>query len=190
MKSRLPAVLTAMLALACAATASAETVAIAPDNTWHAFDVDEFMSQSGALEWIGLDDGSSLSFSFTTATDTLLTVVDAGFAGDRFQVFDQSILLGATSVVTALAATSVGLNFDAALANSNYSFATYLLSAGTHTITGLLSQSAIDDSGSPFNATVGGLRVTPVPLPGALLMLLSGSGLLGFMRRRKTLAAV
>ena len=189
MKSRLPAVLTAIMALACAATASAETISIAADNTWHAFDVDEFMSQSGALEWIGLDDGSALTFSLTTATETLLTVVDGGFAGDRFQVFDQGNLLGATSVVASLASTSVGLNFDAALANSNYSFATYLLAAGTHTITGLLSQSAIDGAGSPFNATVGGLRVTPVPLPGALLMFLSGTGLLGFMRRRKSLAA-
>jgi hypothetical protein len=185
MKSLIPASLTAVLALAFAGGASAETISIAPDNAWHAFDVDDFSSQSGGLEWISLNDGSALSFSFTTATDTLLTIVDAGFAGDRFQVFDQGNLLGVTSAVAPLASSSVGLNFDTALANPNYSFASYLLAAGTHTISGLLSQSAVDGSGSPFNATVGGLRVAPVPLPGALLMFLSGSGLFGFLRRRK-----
>ena len=80
---------------------------------------------------------------------------------------------------------TVGLNFDTALANSSYSFATYLLTAGSHVLTGSLSQSALDAFGSPLNATVGGLRVAPVPLPGALLMFLSGGGLLGFLRRRK-----
>jgi hypothetical protein len=185
MKSLIPASLTALLALAVAGGASAETVSIAPDNTWHAFDVDDLTSQSGGLEWIGLDDGSQLSFTFSTATDTLLTIVDAGFSGDRFQVFDQGVLLGATSAVSPNATGPIGLDFDGALANPNYSFATFLLTAGTHTITGLLSQSAIDEFGSPFNATVGGLRVAPVPLPGALLMFLSGSGLLGFLRRRK-----
>jgi hypothetical protein len=86
--------------------------------------------------------------------------------------------------------TSVGLNFDTALGNSNYSFATYLLSAGTHSITGVLSQSALDEFGSPLNATVGGLRLAPVPLPGALLMFLSGAGLLGCLRRRNASVAV
>jgi hypothetical protein len=183
MKSRVPACLTALLALACAGAASAETVSIAADNTWHAFDVDDLSSNSGGLEWIDLN-GGALGFTFTTTTDTLLTVVDGGFAGDRFRVFDQGNLLGETSVVASqISASQLGTNFDTALGNANYSFATYLLAAGTHTITGLLSQSATD-SGFDINATVGGLRVAPVPLPGALLMFLSGTGLLGFMRRR------
>ncbi|HWK51772.1 MAG TPA: hypothetical protein VNR40_17890, partial [Steroidobacter sp.] len=171
MKFRLSACLTAMMALACAGGASAETIAVNADNTWHAFDVDELLSASGGLDWISIEDGSTLSFTFTTVTDTLLTIVDAGFAGDRFNVFNNGVLLGQTSVPVQTA-SSVGLNFDAALATGNYSFATYLLSAGTHTITGTLSQSWLDEYGMPLNATVGALRVSPVPLPGALLLLL------------------
>lgn len=188
MKFRISACLTAMMALACASGASAETIAIDADNTWHAFDVDELLSAGGALDWISIEDGSTLSFTFTTTADTLLTIVDAGFAGDRFQVFNNGALLGETSA-TVQTESSVGLNFDTALANGNYSFATYLLSAGSHVITGTLSQSWLDEIGSPLNATVGGLRVSPVPLPGALVLLLSGTGLLGAMRRRKSVVA-
>ena len=189
MTSRLLVNLTAMLMLGAASASHADTVAITADNTWHAFDVDDFSATSGGLEWIDVNNGSALTYSFTLAADAALTIVDAGFAGDRFEVFDNGVSLGLTSTATNTYPTSVGTNFDAALNNANYSFATYLLTAGTHQITGLLTQSALA-GGQPLNATVGGLRVAPVPLPASLLLFLSGSGLLGFMRRRPSNNAV
>jgi hypothetical protein len=176
----------ALLAVAALATqAQADTVTIAPDNTWHAFDVDSLSASSGGLEWISLSNGSALSFSLTLAAPAYLTVVDGGFSGDRFQVFDNSTLLGETSAAVNSYPTSVVTNFDAALANPNYSRGTYFLDAGVHNITGLLSLSALDDTNTPIDATVGAVRVAPVPLPAAGLLFLFGSSVLGFFTRRR-----
>src|SRR5262249_46369686 len=105
-----------------------------------------------------------------------------------FQVFDNGTSLGITSAAPNSYPNSVGLNFDAALASGNYSTATFLLAAGQHDLTGLLSQSALDNASQQINATVGALRLAPVPPPGAALLLLSGGGLLSaFARRRRTI---
>ena len=173
----------AVAALALAAfQANADVVTIS-DDQWHAFDVDELLSGSGGLEWISLD-GSALSFSFSLAAPAYLTVLDGGFAGDQFRVFDNGTDLGLTSAPGASYPTSLGLDFDAALADSNWSRGTYLLGAGEHTITGLLTASAVSEFGD-INATVGAVKVAPVPLPAALLLLLSGSGLLSVFSRRR-----
>lgn len=173
-----------LVAAAFAANAQATQVPINADGSWNVFDVDDFTSLSGGVEWIDLGDGSPLAFSFTTASDVQLTVVDAGFAGDRFNVFDNGNLLGVTGAATENYPVSVGLNFDTALATTGYSSAVFLLAAGTHLITGDLFASAHTGSGSALNATVGALKVAPVPLPASLLLLLSGGGLLGALRRR------
>jgi len=174
----------ALAALALALTAvnaNAEVVTV-NDTQWHAFDVDDLSSASGGLEWISLDDGSALNFSLNLATAAYLTVVDGGFAGDQFRVFDNGVELGLTSVPGSSYPASLGLDFDAALGDSAWSRGVFLLGAGTHSITGLLSASALSEFGE-INATVGAIQVAPVPLPAALLLLLSGTGLLGFFRK-------
>jgi hypothetical protein len=88
--------LTAAFAAAFFNTAQAEIVTIDPNNAWHQFDVSLATAQSGGREWIALDD-SPLGFAFTTLSGTFLTVVDAGFGGDRFEVFDHGVSLGLTS---------------------------------------------------------------------------------------------
>jgi len=175
------------LAMLAGGAAHATTVTLSPDDSsWQQFDVDPISALSGGSEWIDLG-GDALSFSFTTTATTLLTIVDGGFAGDRFEVFDGATSLGLTSLAANSYPNSVGVDFDAALADSAYGFATFLLAPGTHTISGRLAASALLDDGTPLDATVGGLRLTPtpVPLPASALLLMSGTGLLAFWRRRR-----
>jgi hypothetical protein len=173
-----------LVAAAFAANAQATQISLDTDGSWNAFDVDDLTSAGFGVEWIDLGDGSPLSFAFTSATDVRLTVVDAGFAGDRFNVFDNGNPLGVTGTATDSYPASLVLDFDTALATPGYSSAVFLLAAGSHVITGDLFASAHGPGGAELNATVGGLKVAPVPLPASLLLLLSGGGLLGALRRR------
>lgn len=150
----------------------ATTINTATDGRWYQFDVDELMS--GNLQWVdgitdseGLYQGdySDLSFTFTLNNSGTLTVVDAAIAGDEFQISVNGQLHN-SSLSLDPDSTSVGTDFDAAFSdNHRYSFLTLQLAPGTYTVTGLLTTSALDNTGEPFNATVGGLRVSEVPLP-------------------------
>lgn len=156
------------------------------DGSWNAFDIDEFSAVSGGLEWIDLD-GEALSFDFTLTESAYLKVVDGGFSGDRFQVFDNGQLLGETSAAINSYPTSLGLDFDQAFSNANYSQGVYLLAVGSHTITGLLSLSALDDIGSDINASVGAVSLTAVPLPAAAWLYAAGLAFFGAVSRRRTI---
>ena len=179
-----------VLALGAALPAHAATVSISPDLTWHPFDVSDVDSIAQDLNWYDFDSGEALSFTINVAADqpVMLMVTDAGYAGDRYRVFDNgTLLLGETSAVPADGqGANVFLNFDAAMGSTNFSHGFFVLGAGLHTITGMLTQSSLD---SP-NVSVGAVSAAPVPLPASVLLLFSGGGLMGlFTRRRKPVAA-
>lgn len=173
-------------ALAALLPAHAGVVSLQADNSWQAFDVDALMAADGGLQWIDLD-GDSLAFEFTAAQSITLSVIDAGFAGDAFQIYDHGVLLGGTTLPGASYPDSVGASFDDAWADARYSRGVFTLGAGHHLITGVLSASALDDLGQPLQATVGGVKlsVSAVPEPeGWALALASVLLLLTFGRRR------
>lgn len=178
--------LAAALSSAVLALASPSHAASLPaDGSWQVFDIDEFLS--GALAFIDIADGSPLSFEFSIDTGQIgtLTVVDAGFAGDRFEILDGAQSLGLSSAPGASFPDSVGLDFDAALADPAYSRGVFVFGAGNHLVTGALVQS-VELDGLPLNATVGALRLTvsPVPEPATAASLLAGMALLAGLRRR------
>jgi hypothetical protein len=173
------------LGLGFAAQANATTVGLTTDGLWHTFDVDSLSATSGGLEWIDYADGSALSFQINNAAPVLLTVVDGGFSGDRFSVLDNGVQLGQTSVVLNSYPNSIGLDFDSAVAAAAfYSKGGFLLAPGSHTITGSLLESAVDDVGNPLNATVGAVMLQAVPEPAQWATLAAGLFLLSFSAQR------
>src|SRR5262245_56345161 len=127
----------ALLALGAALPAHAATVSLSPDGSWHAFDVSDVLAADSGLSWIDINSGEALEFVVDVAAGQMvrLTVTDAGFAGDRFQLFDNGVAIGETSAVPADGAgVNVDLNFAAALANPSFSNGFFDLGAGTHRI--------------------------------------------------------
>lgn len=151
-------------------------------NGWYLFDVDELVADDSGLGWIDaqLDvsggyqgDGSSLAFVFTFPARVRLTLVDAGIAGDVFNVWiNGSHYL--SSVVAADSLVDVGFDFDSALNDSRFSRFSLLLMPGTYTISGSLARSATDMGGYQFNATLGGLHISAVNEPGVFVLALVG----------------
>lgn len=180
----------AALALAGAGSAYATDIDITESSYggWQVFDVSDLLAVSGGTEWIDVADGSVLSFQLVVPTGYTahLTVVDGGFAGDRFAVSANGTLLGLTGAAVDTQDVNVGLDFDAALADSRYSRGVFQLGAGSYTLTGLLAQSATD-GGLPLNTTVGALRVevSAVPVPPAAALMVAGLAVLGLRQRRR-----
>lgn len=171
------------LAVACAAALAfclpaAHALTLDAGAGWAEFYVDDLSSATGGVEWIDVDSGAALSFDFTVPVgySGTLTVVDAGFAGDRFAVLSGGTLLGHTGASAGSFPDSIGADFDAALADGRYSRGVFTLGAGQYSITGLLSQSVLLD-GQPLNATIGGVRLEVSPVPEPMNVLLFAAGL-------------
>lgn len=177
-----------LLALAAFSGAQATSVSLAT-GAWQLFDVVDpvFGLGNTDLSWIDINDGSNLSFTFTIGAGqtAYLTVVDGAFAGDEFTVTANGLALAAMSIATNSYPDSIGLDFDSALADGRFSQASYKFTAGSYTITGALSRSALDDSGLALNTTVGGIRLD-VPEPTSLALLMAAGGALVLTSRRRT----
>lgn len=193
--SRKSALAAALLAAAISVPAQATNVNVTTDGSWYQFDVDEFVASSGGLEWIDAitdsagqynGDGSALSFTFTLNQAGTLSIVDGGFGGDTYQFSLNGVNIS-TFTPDQPRLASIGTDFDAAMMDTHgFSYLHLWLPPDTYTVTGMLLTSATDAFGNPYNASVGGLRVSEVPVPAAAWLL--GSGLLALaarLRRRR-----
>ena len=182
----------ALMAAVFAAPAHATDAALLADGEWQLFSVDDQISSAYDTRWYDDSNGSALSFTFTVGAGMVgtLTVVDGSFAGDTFSITNFGAALGTTSAVapgTYEAAIDTGYDFDAALANPNFSRGVFTLGEGSYSISGQLLQS-VTFGGQALNATVGAVQLTvsAVPEPSTVAMLLAGFGVMGLLARRRT----
>jgi len=167
----------ASLSLALAFSANAAPLTV--DGGWSTFDFDGVGSQ-----WYDINTLAPISFSFTLTQEALLTVVDGALAGDQFTVFDGLTVLGVSSAPGVDTGFSFGFDFDGALADPNWSRLQLLLQPGTYDINGTALLSA-------FGGGIGGIQLTStppavVPVPGGLVLMLSGLVFAGAALRRRT----
>ena len=111
-----------------------------------------------------------------------LFVLDLLVVGDRFEVFDNLVSLGITSVVVNDGANPCGGNIGCATGNLAYSQASFALGAGSHSVTLNVVQNA-----AGFTAGEGVFRVSAnaVPEPGSLMLVVTGFLGVGLVARRR-----
>jgi hypothetical protein len=168
----------------------AKDVALTADSGWSSFNTDR--DAVGSDAWADIDNTSfdRLYFTFNVAagSSATLSVVDGGFAGNTFSVFNGLALLGNTSAVPALDQnTALFSTFDEAFADPSYSRGIFNLGAGSYRITGDLTQAGLDGS-TPVWSTSGALRVdtiSAVPEPSSFAMLMCGIGMTIYISRRQ-----
>lgn len=139
---------------------------ITVDGTWYPseFNFDE-------TDWDGY---WGYEYTFTvTGTPAILKVTDIGLSGDQFAVYDQSILIGNTSVPQSQG-EDIGGNYDAAFLDPRWSSGSFAMSLGFHRITGFV----LTDLHNYGNL---GVKVDPQPVAIVSTLFLFGTGLISLL---------
>ena len=95
--------------------------------------------------------------------------------GDRFELFDGGVSLGLTSLV-ATSSTSLCVDPVTCLADPLLSHGAFLLGAGSHSLTGIVTDSPHGGGGVFFEITV--------PEPGSAALIGLALGIVAVVRRR------
>lgn len=126
---------------------------------------------------------NSVDAPWTFSGAAVLQVVDLYLEGDQFEVFDNSIALGDTSVPSNAGGNDCANDIGCAVSDANYSYGEWSLGAGSHSITIEAIQDAAGFSDGAAALSVGG--GTPTPEPGTVALLFAGLGVLGLGRRAR-----
>jgi hypothetical protein len=170
-----------------AGTNGLEDTAIAADGTWHEFlfnlagtfavscastctpTTNPVAEQTSAPPW-------------TFTGPAIVTLTDLFERGDRFELFDNGLAVGLTSVPVNDGTTTcaaLGTDIRNCLADPTYSHGVFSLGGGAHSLTIQVTQNAVN--------TTGGAAVFQVAIPEPVTFVLLGAGFLalGLLRRQR-----
>jgi hypothetical protein len=123
---------------------------------------------------------------WTFSGSAILFVIDVGHKGDRFEPFDNNVTLGPTTDVgNPLNVDDCSFDIGCAVANLGYSRGTYLLGAGSHSITINLIQNAGTTTGGQAFFSVSPAESVPEPGTAGLFSLGLAAFAASRFRRRK-----
>lgn len=162
-----------LLVLAAPAATAGAIVA----GTWYDF----VFGESGSALAPGFGGGGSTvppaaPWEITLAGPALLIVTDCCQPGDRFELFDGGVSLGLTTLVATSDTFECGTP-DSCLADPLMSHGAFLLGAGSHSLTGIVTA-------SPHGSGEGWFRIAAVPEPGSAALIGLALGIVAVVRRR------
>ena len=199
----LKSLLLSAVLVAAPAFVQAATVTVEKGNAWTEFRFwldyagGEFVQSRQQATDAGDDPNAPevVEYVVTLASAAYLQITDAFLSGDRFNIFSNGSLLGSTS--NPLFGHNIGdqngVDWDEAYndPDNRWSTGQFLLGAGTHRITGIVTQQPFDSNDNPVPGR-GALRIVdapaPIPLPaGFSLMLGAGAAMAGvsYAKKRK-----
>lgn len=162
----------AILAGVCLAS-TAEAATLVPGAGWSSI---FFGTLGGPIS----DSSGDLSWDFTLTSNAYLDVTDAFIIGDVFTLYNGATLIGTTGPYDINGATLT--DADLAFGSEQYSWGRWLLTPGTYSINGILTE-ACCSSGSGYIRLA---NVDGVPEPESWALMIAGFGLVGAAMRRRT----
>lgn len=152
-------------------------------------DTASFGGSNGALYTIDVGTGAATSVGATGVGDIFALSFDQ--SGNLYGIDDSSdeflAIDTGTGTVTSIGSTGLGSSFD--IASDPLTDFMYLVDSGRRSLftidTGTAATTLVGGWGSEGSNIAGLAFVAPVPIPGALPLLVTGLGVLAWMRRRR-----